>query len=596
MVEKLTVQQLVQENRELKQRLSEAERSSSPSGPSIASAPVTFTVPSALSNVHPLRLATSSPAVKFSATPDSNIGQLSIEAGGTSRYYGALAHVHILPDEEEYAGQEEPLPSSADGTHVASGPPAVFPFNAHDAAWSAKVLSDARRSLPAYDMIDRWLSLYWQASSWRFECVSREYLEPIVLQVYSDTSDHPETQASQLALIFAIVGLAVRLATVAGFHRDGSWWNLPQKEVDARRRLWWDLLTLERIQAARFGCPTSVTADHYDTARPTDLPTDQFLWWRWEMELFVHEVTSGMTAARSNPDVDAVRRADESMRSLWRRTPPHLRSPIVHHSGTQAGVAATSAAEISDARTLHMQQIRLAFVFDSGLLQLHRSAFAKALRDHPEEPLLSAHRYSVEVTINEASANILALANALFEQDRITTRHTLVNLDLFSSLVPLAALIIRSPKSSLANHALNSLAKGVSLLEVAAQATPCYWYRMLLSRGHRLASRATLRFASRYANASDASQAAQDEDVDAMLGSGTRLREQAVSHSGTPTTAVIPRPVVQNITAATIDSDFDRWLSALTGGFTTSEPPSSVLGDMDTLLFGPAFGQEQNSM
>lgn len=162
---------------------------------------------------------------------------------------------------------------------------------------------------------------------------------------------------------------------------------------------------------------------------------------RWEMELFVHEVTSGMTAARSNPDVDAVRRADESMRSLWRRTPPHLRSPIVHHSGTQAGVAATSAAEISDARTLHMQQIRLAFVFDSGLrkssclrtsksahtflpVQLHRSAFAKALRDHPEEPLLSAHRYSVEVTINEASANILALANALFEQDRITTRHT----------------------------------------------------------------------------------------------------------------------------------------------------------------------------
>lgn len=101
-----------------------------------------------------------------------------------------------------------------------------------------------------------------------------------------------------------------------------------------------------------------------------------------------------------------------------------------------------------------------------------------------------------------------------------------------------------------------------------------------------MASRATLRFASRYANASDASQAAQDEDVDAMLGSGTRLREQAVSHSGTPTTAVIPRPVVQNITAATIDSDFDRWLSALTGGFTTSEPPSSVLGDMDTLLFG----------
>ena len=80
--------------------------------------------------------------------------------------------------------------------------------------------------------------------------------------------------------IFAIVGLAVRLATIAGFHRDPALWNLQQKEVDARRRVWCDLVTLESIQAARFGCPSSTNKDHYDTKRPDDVGRDKFLWWR----------------------------------------------------------------------------------------------------------------------------------------------------------------------------------------------------------------------------------------------------------------------------------------------------------------------------
>lgn len=50
--------------------------------------------------------------------------------------------------------------------------------------------------------------------------------------------------------IYAIVGLGLRLGTMAGFHRDGTWWQLPQRESDARRRVWWEMLTLERINAS----------------------------------------------------------------------------------------------------------------------------------------------------------------------------------------------------------------------------------------------------------------------------------------------------------------------------------------------------------
>lgn len=50
--------------------------------------------------------------------------------------------------------------------------------------------------------------------------------------------------------LYAVVGLALRLAILAGFHRDGAWWQLPEREVNARRRVWWELLTLERINAS----------------------------------------------------------------------------------------------------------------------------------------------------------------------------------------------------------------------------------------------------------------------------------------------------------------------------------------------------------
>ena len=50
--------------------------------------------------------------------------------------------------------------------------------------------------------------------------------------------------------IYALVGLALRLAVIAGFHRDGTWWQLAQRESDARRRIWWEILTLERINVS----------------------------------------------------------------------------------------------------------------------------------------------------------------------------------------------------------------------------------------------------------------------------------------------------------------------------------------------------------
>lgn len=50
--------------------------------------------------------------------------------------------------------------------------------------------------------------------------------------------------------IFPIIGLAVRLAVIAGYHRDAAPQHLSQAEVDWRRRVWHELLALERVHVS----------------------------------------------------------------------------------------------------------------------------------------------------------------------------------------------------------------------------------------------------------------------------------------------------------------------------------------------------------
>jgi len=48
---------------------------------------------------------------------------------------------------------------------------------------------------------------------------------------------------------FAVFGLAVRLAVIAGYHRDPSLLHqeMPLEEMDARRRIWYELLSSDRL-------------------------------------------------------------------------------------------------------------------------------------------------------------------------------------------------------------------------------------------------------------------------------------------------------------------------------------------------------------
>jgi hypothetical protein len=50
--------------------------------------------------------------------------------------------------------------------------------------------------------------------------------------------------------IFAIIGMAMRLAVIAGFHRDMPYRHLPREDLDHRRRIWFELLAVERVHVS----------------------------------------------------------------------------------------------------------------------------------------------------------------------------------------------------------------------------------------------------------------------------------------------------------------------------------------------------------
>lgn len=77
--------------------------------------------------------------------------------------------------------------------------------------------------------------------------------------------DHPDT-VSQLGIrqytdprsLFCLIGIAVRIATRLGLHRDGAQFGIAPFETEIRRRLWWQIVIFDKRIAEITG--SSVTA------------------------------------------------------------------------------------------------------------------------------------------------------------------------------------------------------------------------------------------------------------------------------------------------------------------------------------------------
>lgn len=71
--------------------------------------------------------------------------------------------------------------------------------------------------------------------------------------------------------VWTLTGLAIRLATKLGLHRDGSAFNLPPFEVELRRRLWWQICILDVRTAEDNGSDPCIFQQSFNTNFPLNV-------------------------------------------------------------------------------------------------------------------------------------------------------------------------------------------------------------------------------------------------------------------------------------------------------------------------------------
>ncbi|RFU30743.1 hypothetical protein B7463_g5617, partial [Scytalidium lignicola] len=72
-------------------------------------------------------------------------------------------------------------------------------------------------------------------------------------------------------VLYTMTGVAVRLAQLQGLHRDGTLFGLPPFETEMRRRLWWNICTLDQRAAEEQGSIPLLCEGSFDTKMPLNI-------------------------------------------------------------------------------------------------------------------------------------------------------------------------------------------------------------------------------------------------------------------------------------------------------------------------------------
>ncbi|GAB1518375.1 hypothetical protein RhiTH_001434 [Rhizoctonia solani] len=206
---------------------------------------------------------------------------------------------------------------------------------------------------------------------------------------------------------WALIGLGMKLAVGIGLHRDGKRWDLDPAEAELRRALWWEAF--------------SATA----------------------------------------PSYEKVLKLHKRLREF--EGPPHLHVP-----GFFGNKYKETSLYVDN--SLQLERHTTFCVPETILMHLHRSFFARAISESPDDPLQSRYAESV-IAIHEAVLRHLAAVRSLFSLlPNLAMRFWLYWSHAFSGATILAALVIRCPGSSLSISALKGLDEVSDLFSQAQNA------------------------------------------------------------------------------------------------------------------------------
>ncbi|OAX41366.1 hypothetical protein K503DRAFT_712687 [Rhizopogon vinicolor AM-OR11-026] len=264
---------------------------------------------------------------------------------------------------------------------------------------------------------------------------------------------------------WAIMGIAIKVAQSIGLHRDPSRWGVDPKETLRRRELFWELYTYDSWQCLTFGRPVAFYMAHIDCKMPysTEAPEEKiFHAWKHRFASECMSIVHDQAFGAKTPTYATVLQLDRKLRAF--PVPPALQV-----AGFGSSSAGPTDVRYSESVMLMLQRHIVLAIREMNLLYLHRSFFARALTDHPKDPLGSPYGTSVIAAYRSAGSLVALMRNLHTQLKEPSERIWFLWGHMFSCAIILGSVVTRCPSMSLAPSALVQLDSACELFSKAAR-------------------------------------------------------------------------------------------------------------------------------
>ncbi|KAJ3568149.1 hypothetical protein NP233_g5908 [Leucocoprinus birnbaumii] len=334
---------------------------------------------------------------------------------------------------------------------------------------------------------------------------------------------------------WAIMGIAVKVGQSIGLHRDSGRWKVDPIETQRRRELFWELFTYDSWQCLTFGRPPSFALPHIDCKQPHlgDASDEQaFHAWKHRFSSECMNLLHDQAFGAKMPTYATILQLDRKMRAF--PVPPILQIAGFGNTETRPG-------GYPETIMLTLQRHIVLALREMNLLYLHRSFFARAISDHPKDPLGSPYGTSVIAAYRSAGSLVALVRNLHTQLKAPSERIWFLWTHMFSCAIVLGSIVTRCPSMSLAPSALVQLD---SACELFSKAAPGFRANKVLKIMLQLQQRAHYSLeefrrgnisttVNRYPPGSEPVSPDNDNDELAILGGKTRLVAKA--EPGSPT-------------------------------------------------------------
>ncbi|KAF7986118.1 hypothetical protein HWV62_41559 [Athelia sp. TMB] len=258
--------------------------------------------------------------------------------------------------------------------------------------------------------------------------------------------------------VWALMSLGCKLAQSIGMHRDPARWHMDEKTAECRRRMFWEVYAADLFHSLSLGRPPSIELSYVDCAFPKAGEDSDTIYWNWKYQ-FVTNIFGQvvkLTLAASPPPYKQILELDRKVREMV--LPPALNVFLRDEDNYQHMSVGTYL------KCCLLEQFR-----SFGMLYIHRSFFAQALLDHPENPLKSVYATSFLAAYRSASAIIRASQQYLEQHPDLLMRWWVVWTQLLSAAIIVGSIATKAPSSSMAFTAFMELGLAVDLFERGAE-------------------------------------------------------------------------------------------------------------------------------